>query len=82
MLFADYVVLLVLSGGDLQLSLEQVGMIVSEGRIEWEIGRWIGAASAVVWSLYRSVVVKRESNQKAGLSVDWSVFAPTLTYDH
>ena len=35
-----------------------------------EIDTWIGAASAVVRSLYRSVLVKRELSQKARLSVD------------
>lgn len=30
----------------------------SEGRMEREIDRWIGAESAIMWILYRSVMVK------------------------
>ena len=33
-------------------------LVMSDGRREWEIDRRIGAASAVVWTLYWSVVVK------------------------
>ncbi|KAM9306615.1 LOW QUALITY PROTEIN: uncharacterized protein KZ484_000031 [Pholidichthys leucotaenia] len=40
---------------------------LSEGRMEREIDRRIGAASAVMWTLYRSVVVKRELSSKAKL---------------
>lgn len=39
----------------------------SEGRTEREIDRWIDAASTVMRSLYRSVVVKKEFSQKAKL---------------
>ncbi|TWW73461.1 hypothetical protein D4764_15G0008550 [Takifugu flavidus] len=42
----------------------------------------IGAASAVMWTLHRSVVVKRELSQKAKLSIYRSIFVPTLTYGH
>ena len=35
-------------------------LFTSEGRMEREIGRWIGAASAVMQTLHGSVVVKRE----------------------
>ena len=42
-------------------------LFTSEGRMEWEIKRQISAASAVVWTLYRSVVVKRELSQKVRL---------------
>ncbi|KAK0146713.1 Retrovirus-related Pol polyprotein from type-1 retrotransposable element R2 [Merluccius polli] len=35
-------------------------LFTSEGRMEWEIDRRIGAASAVMWTLHGSVVVKRE----------------------
>ncbi|CAM4556599.1 unnamed protein product [Leuciscus chuanchicus] len=45
----------------------------SEGRMEREIDRRIGAASAVKWSMYRSVVVK---------PIDRSIYVPTLTYGH
>ena len=36
-------------------------LFTSEGRMEREIVRWIGAASAVMQTLLRSVVVRRES---------------------
>ncbi len=35
-------------------------LFTSEGRMEREIDRWVGAASAVMWTLHRSVVVKWE----------------------
>ncbi len=38
---------------------------MSEGKTEHEIGRRIGAASAVMRVLYRTVVVKRELSWKA-----------------
>ena len=54
----------------------------SEGRMEREIDRRIGAACAVMRSLYRTVVVKRELSRKAKLSIYRSIFVPSLTYDH
>ena len=39
----------------------------------------IGAASAVIQTLYPSVVVKTELSQKARLSAYRSIFVPTLT---
>ena len=59
-----------------------VVLFTSEGRMEREIDRWIGAVAAVMWSLYCSVVVKRELSQKAKLSIYQSVYVPTLTYGH
>ncbi|XP_055016887.1 AP-5 complex subunit sigma-1 isoform X2 [Boleophthalmus pectinirostris] len=56
-------------------------LFTSEGRMEREIDRWIGAASAVMWSLYRTVV-KRELSRKAKLSIYRSIYVPTLTYGH
>ncbi|XP_076876507.1 uncharacterized protein LOC143525918 [Brachyhypopomus gauderio] len=50
--------------------------------MEREIDRRIGAASAVMQSLYRSVVVKKELSQKAKLSIYRSIYVPTLTYGH
>ncbi|KAK3540766.1 hypothetical protein QTP86_001598 [Hemibagrus guttatus] len=35
-------------------------LFTSEGRMKREIDIWIGAAAAVMWSTYRSVVVKKE----------------------
>ncbi|TWW66924.1 hypothetical protein D4764_20G0009560 [Takifugu flavidus] len=56
-------------------------LFLSEGRMEQEIDRRIGAASAVMRTLHH-IVVKRELSQKAKLSIYWSIFVPTLTYSH
>ncbi|KAK3563871.1 hypothetical protein QTP86_004810 [Hemibagrus guttatus] len=57
-------------------------LFTSEGRMDREIDRRIGAAAAVLRSMYRSVVVKKELSQKAKLSIYQSIYAPTLTYGH
>ncbi|TWW73429.1 hypothetical protein D4764_15G0008230 [Takifugu flavidus] len=57
-------------------------LFTSEGRMEREIDRRIGAASTVMRTLHRSVVVKRELSRKAKLSIYRSIFVPTLTYGH
>ena len=57
-------------------------LFTSDGNMEREIDRRIGAAGAVLSSLYRTVVTKRELSQKAKLSVYRSIFVPTLTYGH
>ncbi|KAK0138170.1 putative uncharacterized transposon-derived protein F52C9.6 [Merluccius polli] len=57
-------------------------LFTSEGRMEREIDRRIGAASAVMWTLHGSVVMKRELSRKAKLSIYQSVFVPALTYGH
>ncbi|KAI3369751.1 hypothetical protein L3Q82_024580 [Scortum barcoo] len=45
-------------------------LFTSEGKMEREIDRWIGgAASAVMRSVYRTVVVKKELSRKAKLSI-------------
>ena len=54
----------------------------SEGKMEREMDRQYGAASAVIRALYRTVVVKRGLSQKAKLSIYQSIFVPTLTYGH
>jgi len=54
-------------------------LFTSEGKMEREIDRWIGAASAVMWALYRSIVVKRDLSQKVNLSIYRSIYIPTLT---
>ena len=53
-------------------------LFTSDGRIEQEINRRIGAASAVVQTLYQFAVVKRELSQKARLSVSRLIFVPIL----
>ncbi|KAK3544846.1 hypothetical protein QTP86_027521 [Hemibagrus guttatus] len=47
-----------------------------------EIDRRIGAAAAVMRSIYRSVVVKKELSRKAKLLIYQSIYVPTLTYGH
>ena len=49
---------------------------------EHEVDRPISAASAVMRTLYRTVVVKKELSQKAKLSIYQLVYVPTLTYGH
>ncbi|TWW69272.1 hypothetical protein D4764_18G0000780 [Takifugu flavidus] len=55
-------------------------LFTSEGRMEREIDKQIGAASAVMWALNRSVVVKKELSRKAKLSIYRSIYVPVLTY--
>ena len=73
-------------GGELLPQVEEfkyLGVLfTSEGRMEREIDRRIGAAAAVMRSLYRSVVVKRELSRKAKLSIYRSIYVPTLTCGH
>uniref|UniRef100_A0A8C6P7M2 Reverse transcriptase domain-containing protein n=1 Tax=Nothobranchius furzeri TaxID=105023 RepID=A0A8C6P7M2_NOTFU len=57
-------------------------LFMSEGKLEREIDRRIGAASAVMRALYRSVMVKRELSEKAKLSIYRWIYVPTLTYGH
>jgi len=42
----------------------------------------IGVASAVMQTLHRPVVVKKELSQKAKLLIYRSIYVPTLTYGH
>ncbi|KAK0150407.1 Craniofacial development protein 2 [Merluccius polli] len=57
-------------------------LFTSEGRMEQEIDRRIGAASAVMRTLHGSVMVKRELSRKAKLSIYQSIYVPALTYGH
>ncbi|KAI3373314.1 hypothetical protein L3Q82_006613 [Scortum barcoo] len=57
-------------------------LFTSEGKMEREIDRRIGAASAVMRSVYRTIVVKKELSRKAKLSIYQSIYVPTLTYGH
>jgi len=57
-------------------------LFMSEGKMEREMDRRIGAASTVMRAMYRSVVVKRELSRKAKLSIYRSIYFPTLTYGH
>ena len=57
-------------------------LFMIEGKLEREIDRWLGAASAVMRTLKRSVVVKRELSQKEKLSICRLIYVPMLTYGH
>ncbi|KAK3508624.1 hypothetical protein QTP70_000911 [Hemibagrus guttatus] len=57
-------------------------LFTSEGRMDREIDRRIGAAAAVMRSMYRSGVVNKELSRKAKLSIYQSIYVPTLTYGH
>jgi len=56
-------------------------LFMSEGKMEREMDRRIGMASAVMRALYRSIVVKRELSWKAKLSIYRSTYVPTLAYE-
>ncbi|KAK3508670.1 hypothetical protein QTP70_003319 [Hemibagrus guttatus] len=57
-------------------------LFTSEGRMDREIDRRIGAAAAVMQSMYRSVVVKKELSWKAKLLIYQSIYVPALTDGH
>ncbi|KAK3564249.1 hypothetical protein QTP86_012027 [Hemibagrus guttatus] len=57
-------------------------MFTSEGRMDREIDRRIGAAAALMRSMYLSVVLKKELSQKAKLLIYQSIYVSTLTYSH
>ncbi|KAK3518362.1 hypothetical protein QTP86_018292, partial [Hemibagrus guttatus] len=52
-------------------------LFTSEGRMDHEIDRWIGAAAAVMRSMYQSVEVKKELSRKVKLSIYQSIYVPT-----
>lgn len=54
-------------------------LFMSEGRVEHEIYRRNGA---VMWTLYWSVMVKRELRGKRKLSIYQSIYVPILTCGH
>ncbi|KAI3376739.1 hypothetical protein L3Q82_000006 [Scortum barcoo] len=70
-------------GGEVLSQVEEfkyLGVLfTSEGKMEREIDRRIGAASAVMRSVYRTVVVKKELSRKAKLSrfTGQSTFPPS-----
>ena len=51
-------------------------------KTEREIDRQMGAETAVIRNLCRSVVVERKGSRKVKLSIYWSTLVPTLTYGH
>ncbi|KAK0135127.1 hypothetical protein N1851_029060 [Merluccius polli] len=56
-------------------------LFTSEGKMEHEMDRRIGAASAVMWVLYQNVV-KTEMSRKAKVLIYQLSYIPTLTYGH
>jgi exonuclease III len=54
----------------------------SDGRLDDELDRRIGAAGAVLRTLYRTVVTKSELSLRTKLAIFRSVYRPTLTYGH
>lgn len=46
------------------------------------LDKQIGSGSAVMQTLYQTIVVKSELSQKAKLSIYQSFYVPTLTYGH
>ena len=73
-------------GGEFLPQVEEfkylVVLFTSERSMEREIDRRIGAAAAVMRSLYRPVVVKKDLSQKVKLLIYRSIYVPTLTYGH
>ncbi len=63
----------------MQYSTEHTTLSTESNRL---LEREISAASAVMRSMYRSVVVKKELSCKAKLSIYRSIYVPTLTYGH
>ena len=57
-------------------------LFTSEGKMERETDRWIGAASAVLRALYQSVMVKKALSRKVKLSIFQSIYVTALTYGH
>lgn len=53
--------------------------VLAVGRIDWEIDRRIGAATAVTRALNQSVVERRERSRERKISICWSVSVHTLT---
>lgn len=57
--------------------------LISEGKMDREMDRRIGAAAAVMWGSYRTVLVKKEQLRlSAMLSIYQSIYIATLTYGH
>ena len=57
-------------------------LLLRQGKMEWDTDRKIGATSAVVWMLNKSISVNTKFKQKADLSVYHWVYIPTLIYSH
>ena len=54
----------------------------NDARLDCKIDRRIGTASAILRSLYRSVVTKKEVSRRTGMAIFNAVYRPTLIYGH
>ena len=54
----------------------------NDARLDCEIDRGIESASAILRSLYRSVVTKNEVSQRTKMAIFKAVYRPTLIYGH
>ena len=54
----------------------------NDTRLDYEIDRRIGSASAILRSLYRSVVTKKEVSRRTKMAIFNAVYRPTLIYGH
>lgn len=54
-------------------------LFTSEGKVELQMDKLFGEASAVMQALGQTVVVKRELSQKAKLLIYRSIYIPTFT---
>lgn len=52
---------------------------MTEGRMEQRVDRQSDAASKVMWSLLRSVKVKKALSRKTKLSIYWSISVSMVT---
>lgn len=73
--------------GEMMLpQVKEFKTLVSEGRTEQEVDRPIGPTSAIMLTLQRCIVVKKELSRKAKPKINWSalavIFIPNLTYGH
>ena len=54
----------------------------NDARLDCEIDRHIGPASAILRSLYRSVVTKKEVSRRTKMAIFNAVYRPALIYGH
>ena len=54
----------------------------NDARLDCEIDRRIGSASAILRSLYRSVVTKKEVSRRTKMAIFKAVYRPALIYGH
>lgn len=62
-------------------SLEYLGVtITNDGRIDGEIGNRVNKANQVYYSIYNTILGKREVSNKTKLHIYAAIYTPTLTY--